>query len=435
MDQRIRQSVTGLINFVIPAEGHYTIGVRKTANEQADYTLTVQDARTPAITHRVLIMRGTSRCYNPRALTSLLENHRMLQTHRDTTGFLPKRSAGTLRNQAVMNWLFLFATLVAFLIGFGAFVRLTRSGLSITEWNPISGTIPPLGEQAWQEEFTKYQATPEFQQINFNLTLEEYKYIFYIEWFHRFLARFVGLMYAIPAFYFLFTKQIHLRDFGIYLAMGLLFILQAFAGWVMVASGLVDRPSVSHFNLTIHLLLALTLLGLALWTAFNHKYGVPGQIKKAKWSLPSRLALTSFILLIIQIAYGGMTAGLKAGHVSDTWPLMLGRLAAPNLFRSFINIFESPQTIVFIHRWFAFAVFLAIAALYFVARKQNLSEEIKTGFNWLLGLVAFQIVLGILTIVLRVPLVIALAHQTGAVSLFALMVYFIHRLRVGDAKT
>jgi cytochrome c oxidase assembly protein subunit 15 len=114
---------------------------------------------------------------------------------------------------------------------------------------------------------------------------------------------------------------------------------------------------------------------------------------------------------------------------------MLGRLAPPNLFRSFINIFESPQTIVFIHRWFAFAVFLAIAALYFVARKQNLSEEIKTGFNWLLGLVAFQIVLGILTVVLRVPLVIALAHQTGAVSLFALMVYFIHRLRVGDAKT
>ncbi len=165
---------------------------------------------------------------------------------------------------------------------------------------------------AWQEEFAKYQATPEFQQINFNMTLEEYKYIFYIEWFHRFLARFAGLVYAIPVFYFLFTKQIPFKDFGIYFVMGMLFIAQAFAGWVMVASGLVDRPSVSHFNLTIHLLLALTLFGLALWTAFGHKYGFPDRTKRAKWSLPSRLALLSFILLVIQIAYGGMTAGTQS---------------------------------------------------------------------------------------------------------------------------
>src|SRR5687767_8094718 len=290
-------------------------------------------------------------------------------------------------NRAVMRWLSIFATIVAFLIVFGAFVRLTRSGLSITEWNPISGTIPPIGEQAWQEEFAKYQATPEFQQINPSMTLEEYKYIFYIEWFHRFIARFAGLLYAIPAFYFLFTKQIPFKEFGIYFLMGMLFIAQAFAGWIMVASGLVDRPSVSHFNLTIHLLLALTLFGLALWTAFGHKYGFPDKTKRAKWSLPSRLALVSFLLLIIQIAYGGMTAGLKAGHVSDTWPLMLGRLIPLNLFSSLINIFESPQTIVFIHRWFAFVVFIAIAAFYFAARKQSYSVEIKNGLNWLLGLV------------------------------------------------
>jgi cytochrome c oxidase assembly protein subunit 15 len=215
--------------------------------------------------------------------------------------------------------------------------------------------------------------------------------------------------------------------------MGMLFIAQAFAGWIMVASGLVDRPSVSHFNLTIHLLLALALFGLALWTAFGHKYGFPEGTKRAKWSLPSKLALLSFVLLIVQIAYGGMTAGLKAGHVSDTWPLMFGRLVPPNLFSSFIDIFESPQTIVFIHRWFAFAVFLAVVSLYFAARKQIHSIEIKNGLNWLLALVAFQILLGILTVILHVPITIALMHQAGALLLFTLMIYFIHHLRAWDA--
>jgi cytochrome c oxidase assembly protein subunit 15 len=357
----------------------------------------------------------------------------MYQTHWENTGTLYRESAGTLRNRAVMNWLFIFAFIVAFLVLFGGFVRLTRSGLSITEWNPISGTVPPIGEQAWQEEFTKYQQTPEFKQINFNMTLEEYKYIFYIEWIHRFIARLAGLVYAIPVFYFLFTKKIPLKEFGIYLVMGLLFIAQAFAGWIMVASGLVDRPSVSHFNLTIHLLLALSLLGLSLWTAFGHKYGFPDKGKNPKWSLTAKLALISFLLLIIQISYGGMTAGLKAGHVSDTWPLMLGKLIPPNLFSSFINIFETPQTIVFIHRWFAFAVLIAVFALYFTARKRNNSIAIKNGLNWLLGLVVFQIVLGILTVILHVQIAIALAHQAGALSLFALMIYFIHRLRALDA--
>jgi cytochrome c oxidase assembly protein subunit 15 len=357
----------------------------------------------------------------------------MYQTHWENTGTERNRAGmTTVPSARVGNWLFIFAFLVAFLVIFGGFVRLTRSGLSITEWNPISGSVPPIGEQAWQAEFAKYQQTPEFKQINYNMTLGEYKYIFYIEWIHRFIARLAGLVYAIPVFYFLFTKKIPLKEFGIYFVMGLLFIAQAFAGWIMVASGLVDRPSVSHFNLTIHLLLALALFGLALWTAFGHKYGFLAVTKTVKWSLPSKMALISFIVLVLQISYGGMTAGLKAGHVSDTWPLMLGKWIPPNLFSSLINIFEAPQTIVFIHRWFAFAVLIAVVALYFTARKQSNSIEIKNGLNWLLGLVAFQIVLGILTVILHVQIVVALAHQAGALSLFALMIYFIHRLRAFD---
>lgn len=337
------------------------------------------------------------------------------------------------RNRAVMTWLFTFAFIVAFLVIFGGFVRLTRSGLSITEWNPISGTIPPLGEQAWLDEFAKYQQTPEYQQVNSGMTLAEYQYIFYIEWFHRFIARFAGLVYAIPAFYFLFKGAIPFREFGIYLVMGLLFIAQAFAGWIMVASGLVDRPSVSHFNLTIHLLLALSLFGLSLWTAFGHKYGFPEKTTKAKWSLPSKLALISFILLIIQISYGGMTAGLKAGHVSDTWPLMLGRWIPPNLFNSWLNLLEVPQTIVFIHRWLAWLGIMVVPVVYYLAKKQNYPREILNGLLWLTGAVALQITLGILTVLSYVNIVIALIHQANALVLFALAVYFIHRLRAPDA--
>lgn len=338
------------------------------------------------------------------------------------------------QNRAVMKWLYVFAFVVAFLIVFGGFVRLTRSGLSIVEWNPISGVVPPIGEQAWLEEFAKYRQTPEYLQVNTGMTLEEYKYIFYIEWIHRLIARLAGLAYAIPVFYFLFKKTIPWKEFGIYFAMGMLFISQAFAGWIMVASGLVDRPSVSHFNLTIHLLLALTLFGLALWTALGHQYGFPPAGNKAKWSMPSKLALTYFVVLILQITYGGMTAGLKAGHVSSTWPLMFGKLIPPNLFGSFINLLESPQTIVFIHRWLAWLVLFAAAWMFFTARRQNYHGEIKNGLLWLLAAVALQITLGILTILSFVNIVIALLHQATAVGLFALGVYFIHRFRALDFK-
>src|SRR5215216_2001253 len=341
-------------------------------------------------------------------------------------------NTSTSQNRAVMNWLFTFAFIVAFLVIFGGFVRLTRSGLSITEWNPVSGTVPPFSEQAWQVEFTKYQQTPEFKQINSNMTLEEYQYIFYIEWIHRFIARLAGLVYAIPVFYFLFKKTIPFREFGIYFLMGMLFIAQAFAGWVMVASGLVDRPSVSHFNLTIHLLLALSLFGLSLWTALGHKYGFLDKNKNAKWSLPSRLAVAFLGILLVQISYGGFTAGLKAGHVSDTWPLMFGKLIPPNLFSSFINMFEAPQTIVFIHRWFAFAVLAAVIYLYSVVRKNNYQPDLFNGLQWFVAAVSLQIILGILTILSYVNIVAALLHQAGAIALFALSIYFIHRFRALD---
>ncbi len=334
-------------------------------------------------------------------------------------------------NRAVMNWLFIFAFVVAFLIVFGGFVRLTRSGLSIVEWNPISGSLPPIGQQAWEQEFAKYQLTPEFKFINTKMDLAEYKYIFFIEWIHRLIARLAGLAYAIPVFYFLLKKNIPFKEFGIYFGMGTLFIAQAFMGWYMVASGLVDIPAVSHFRLTIHLLLALTLFALSLWTYFGHRYGFASHVKKT-WSSLSKLALTSFIVLIIQISYGGMTAGLKAGHVSNTWPLMFDKLIPPNLFTPFINILESGETIVFIHRWLAWLSAAFVVALFYKAKKQELPRELRTGLAWAVGIVGLQILLGILTILFNVQIMIALLHQANAVVLFGLSLFLIHRLRAGD---
>lgn len=336
------------------------------------------------------------------------------------------------QNKAVMNWLYVFSFVVAFLVIFGGFVRLTRSGLSIVEWNPISGVVPPIGQQAWEEEFAKYQLTPEYIKINKGMHLEEYKFIFYMEWFHRIVARLAGLFYAIPVFYFLFRKTIPFKEFGVYFVMGMLFIGQAFMGWFMVASGLESRPSVSHFRLTLHLLLALTLFALALWTALGHKYGFHDSSKRAAWSFASKFSLFATVILLIQIAYGGMTAGLKAGHVSDTWPLMLGKWIPPNLFNSWVDLFETPQTIVFVHRWFAWLGLILVPYAYYRIRKENYSADIQKGLLWLVGVVALQITLGVLTILSYVNIVIALIHQANAIVLFGLAVYFIHRFRALD---
>src|SRR5512135_1305775 len=234
-------------------------------------------------------------------------------------------------SRSVMYWIIAFSLFAMFLVVFGGFVRLTRSGLSIVEWNPVSGAIPPTTQQAWQSEFAKYQLTPEFQKVNFNMTLDQYKEIFIVEWLHRMFARIAGFIFAIPFFYFVFKKTIPWNEVGLYVAMGVLFLAQAILGWAMVASGLVDRPSVSHYLLTAHLFLALTLIGLSLWTALGHRFGFPEDGQRARWTTASKVTLAVLVALLIQIAYGGFTSGLKAGYLSDTWPLIAGRLIPPDL--------------------------------------------------------------------------------------------------------
>jgi cytochrome c oxidase assembly protein subunit 15 len=340
------------------------------------------------------------------------------------------------QNPAVRNWIIVFCSFAVFLVVYGGFVRLTRSGLSITEWNPIMGAIPPLSQQSWQAEFAKYQSTPEFQKINFDMTLPEYKEIFLIEWLHRILARLAGLVFAIPFFVFLVRGAIPLKEAGLYVVMGLLFLAQAVMGWVMVASGLIDRPAVSHYLLTAHLFLALTLIGLSIWTLLGHVYGFPEADHKARWSRPTVAAFAGLLFLLVQIAYGGFTAGLKAGHVSNTWPLMLGRWIPGGLLTQVqpaaANIVQAPLTVAFIHRWLAVVVLAGFAAVYWTIRRVVRDSAIRRGLVILLGLCLVQIALGILVVVSNVEIGLALAHQLNAIGLFIMTVYLLNRLRSRD---
>ncbi len=340
------------------------------------------------------------------------------------------------QNRAVMIWIFTFTLFAAFLVVFGGFVRLTRSGLSITQWDPVTGAIPPLNQQAWQEQFAQYQQTPEFQEVNYNMTLDEYKTIFIIEWTHRFIARLAGFVFAIPFFVFVIKRTIPWKEVGLYVILGFLFVSQAILGWYMVASGLVDQPSVSHYLLASHLLLALTLIGVSLWTAFGHYYGFPDSAKKTKWSRASKLVLAGLVILIIQITYGAFTSGLKAGYISNTWPLILGQLVPSGLLSQLQppleNLIAAPLTVLFIHRWFAFVGLIAAVTFYWLIKNPNIARDIKIALNLLLALVILQITLGILIVLSQVQIAIALLHQANALALFSATIFLLHRLHFAD---
>lgn len=335
-------------------------------------------------------------------------------------------------HRTLRNWLYVVCGLVFFMVLFGGYVRLTRSGLSIVEWNVFRGIIPPIGDAAWQAEFAKYQLTPEGQKVNASMTLAEYKFIFYNEWVHRLVARFAGLVVAIPPLYYLWRGTLPRRRAPFYLGIVALFGFQGFMGWYMVSSGLVDRPAVSHFRLTIHLLLALTLLGLAYWRAQAHDARFAKPVPGYGRSTGFWLAIVIMAALLIQIAYGGLVAGLKAGYVSNTWPLMFGYLVPPGLMTvvqpAWRNLVESMPTVHFIHRWFAFVVLLAVGGLWWVARRQGYLASVRRLLTWLLALVAVQITLGVSVIWFGVPIVLALTHQGTALVLFLVTLRLLYLL-------
>ncbi len=335
-------------------------------------------------------------------------------------------------NKLLSGWLLSLCLLIIIMVVFGGFVRLTRSGLSIVEWEVVTGVIPPIGETAWQATFAKYQQSPEYQHINSQMTLEEYKFIYYAEYFHRLLGRITGLMLVIPLAIFLWRKIIPLQKAPIYLGVAVLFALQGVMGWYMVQSGLVDQPNVSHYRLTAHLILALTLFACCFWLALNKLDFALDSVPQSDQRVVLGLSFGVITAIVIQIIYGGFMAGLKAGYISNTFPLMFGALVPPGLLSALqpwpINLVADALTVHFIHRWLAFLVLALIGLLYFRVRKKGYGPKIQQSTLILFLWGGTQVLLGISVIFWHVPILLALLHQTIALGLFALAMLVNHQL-------
>lgn len=330
---------------------------------------------------------------------------------------------------AISNWLFAVATLVFIMVIVGGITRLTESGLSITEWKPVTGAIPPLNTADWESEFEKYKQIPEYLEINgpAGMTLSEFKNIYFWEWIHRLLGRLIGLAFAIPLLYFALKRAIP-DGYGTRLtALLALGGFQGAIGWWMVTSGLTERTDVSHFRLAVHLLTALVILGGLVWTALDLRRLHSDQ------SPPARLTgfgLAVFIILFVQLLFGAYTAGLNAGYVSNTWPMMNGSLLPINI-DSAANIWalmnNDPYLIHYIHRWWAW---IAVGFLILLARKvRNDSRKAAIAINAAFGT---QVILGIATVMTNVNIGLAVSHQAVGALVVAATVWGVHVLGEND---
>jgi cytochrome c oxidase assembly protein subunit 15 len=320
------------------------------------------------------------------------------------------------------------AGLVFLMVVVGGITRLTESGLSMVRWEPISGAIPPLDEAAWQAEFDAYKASPEYQKINAGMSLDQFKEIFFWEYVHRLLGRFIGLAFALPLAWFAWKRAIP-KGYGWRLT-GLLVLggLQGAIGWWMVASGLVDRPEVSHIRLAVHLLLALFILALLTWTALDLRALARGE---AKSKLPI-LAAWTLSLLGLQLLFGAYVAGLDAGYAFNSWPKMGDEwfpAGTPMLQPFIVNFADNPIVVQFVHRWLAFVVAAFVIWLGLRAWRGGLPLPATA----VIGTVTVQILLGIATLLSGVELWIAVAHQAMAALLLAAIVVTAHQL--GQRRT
>ena len=319
------------------------------------------------------------------------------------------------RSTAIANWLFAVASLVFVMVVVGGITRLTESGLSITEWKPISGAIPPLTQSQWQHAFDLYKATPEYREINgpAGMDLAAFKFIFFWEWFHRLIGRVIGLAFALPLAWFAVRRAIPSGYGWRLVALLALGGAQGFLGWFMVQSGLVDRTDVSHFRLSAHLLLAFSILAALVWTAFDLK-----QLALTTDSRPARLTRLSLgmgIVLAVQLLLGAWVAGLDAGYVSNSWPLMNDRLIPDGIdwtFGAGHAFTHDPFLLHFLHRWWAWAVVAAVVV--FARRVKPLDRKASIAIHSALGT---QILLGIATVVTGMNIVLAVLHQAVAALL------------------
>ncbi|MGQ0560007.1 MAG: COX15/CtaA family protein [Sphingosinicella sp.] len=326
------------------------------------------------------------------------------------------------QTRAIALWLLIVAAMIVAMIAVGGITRLTESGLSIARWEPLSGAIPPLNEAAWQAEFDRYRATPQFLQTNSAMSLDDFKAIYFWEYVHRLLGRLIGLAFALPLLWFWWRRAIPPGLGGKLAGLLALGALQGAVGWWMVASGLVDRPEVSHIRLAVHLLLALLILAFLVWLALDLLRGA------AKMPL---LGLWGLSLLFVQFLFGAYVAGLEAGYAFNGWPLMGEELfpaATPMLEPALANLVDNPIVVQFVHRWLGFAaggVLIWLAAMAWDRGKWREGAALAAA-------VPLQIALGILTLVSGVRIEIAVAHQAMAALLLAAALAAAHA--IGEAK-
>ncbi len=339
------------------------------------------------------------------------------------------RSDPRRRSRVIAYWLLAVAGMVFVMVVIGGVTRLTESGLSMVEWRPVTGWLPPLTEARWEAVFGAYRTSPEFREVNAGMTLADFKGIFWLEYIHRLWGRLIGIAFFVPFLTFLMLKWVDRRLAVKLLVMFVLGGLQGVLGWFMVKSGLVDRPDVSQYRLTAHLGAALLIYGYILWVAFGLLF--PGA--RAPAGAPGwRFAVAVCAMIVLTMLSGGFVAGLDAGFAYNTFPLMDGQLVPGDLFALsplFINFFEDVTTVQFTHRILAMTTFASVVVFWFVVRRHPVSALARGASSILLGLATLQVTLGISTLVLFVPIPLAAAHQAVAVLLLTAGLWTAFRLR------
>lgn len=337
-------------------------------------------------------------------------------------------SGARRHDRIVAGWLLVCCAMIFGMVVLGGVTRLTGSGLSMVEWDPIFGVVPPLGQEQWAAVFEQYRASPEYRKVNMHMSVDDFKSIYWFEFAHRLLGRAIGTVFLIPFLFFLWRGWIERALVPKLTALFVLGGLQGALGWYMVASGLVDDPHVSQYRLTAHLLLAFLIYGLIFWVALDllqPQRSAPPQAAGVR-----RGGALFLLLLAVTIGSGGLVAGLKAGYAYSTFPLMDGRLvpAAIFLFEPlWRNFFENIATVQFDHRLLATLVLLGGGALWLRARR--LPPPLRRRAHAVMGMIAAQIALGITTLLLHVPVAVAAAHQAGALLLLTLTLHLLHGLR------
>lgn len=331
-------------------------------------------------------------------------------------------------NKKVVYWLLTGCILIFIMVVVGGITRLTHSGLSISNYKLISGTIPPLNDIEWQNAFELYQQFPEYQKLNTHFTLQDFKDIYFWEWLHRVIGRLIGLVFFLPFLYFLITKQLSkptIKKSILLLALG---AFQGFLGWYMVKSGLVDNPDVSHYRLAAHLTTAFVTFAYTFWVALDIIFPNKKQVNENFKNL-IRIGLG---ILILQIIYGAFVAGLDAGFIHNHWPMMSeGKFMHETVYIEknplYKNFIEGKSGVQFVHRILAYIVTVIILVIWYKAKKMKPTTNQLKSVNILLFMVGFQFLLGVFTILLQVPVWLGVAHQIGAFVLLSAMTFTLHR--------